>query len=51
LNMLSSFDIVLIIKGFSDFNHDFSLPFLYDKIWKNKLTNMLANDKLAFENF
>jgi hypothetical protein len=40
LHMLSSFDVVLIAIGLSDFDHDFSLPSLYDKIRKDKLTNM-----------
>src|SRR5271169_513205 len=40
LNMLSTFDIMLVIKSFSDFNHNFGLSFLYYKIWKNYLTNM-----------
>src|SRR5258708_10383048 len=40
LNVLSSFDVLLIVKGISDFNHDFSLTLLDDKIWKNNLANM-----------
>src|ERR1700688_1654077 len=40
LNMLSSLDVMFIIKGVSDFYHDFSLPFLYYKIRKNYLTDM-----------
>jgi hypothetical protein len=38
--MLSSFDVLLIIKSASDFNHDLSLSFLYYKVGKNKLANM-----------
>jgi len=40
LNVLSAFNVVFVAKCFSDLYHDFSLPFLYDKVRKNKLANM-----------
>src|ERR1022692_964264 len=40
LNVLSTFDIMFIVKSGSYFDHNFGLSFLDYKIGKNNLTNM-----------